>query len=508
VRSDGVYFEQSLYYHVYALDFLLHTRLLAALNGVEIPSPFDDVIRRMLAVVEALAQAAPPDGFGDDDGGRLFNPRRNRAEHMTDPLAVGAALFHDHSLSLHAPLTEEAIWLFGADAMASEAQRGGQMSTAASHGFLDGGLYVLGSQGAIVQSMVVDAGPQGTGRSGHGHADALSIKLSLAGRNVLVDSGTFVYIAPGPERQTFRGTRTHNTITVDGLDQAEQEGPFAWRALPTTQAEWWIRGNTFTVFRGSHSGYERLAQPVRHRRFVFHLHGGCWLLRDVVEGTGTHLLESSWHFAPDVEAFQGENLIQASIPTGSKSTSPGAAHLTILPVPDPRWRSDLLMTQISPVYGVTVPTRVLRLSALVPTPAEHAILLFPSTDSTGAKAKFSRIGEPPPTEPALEAIYSFDFSESSHTAVFGKGTPEPWSFGPWTSDSKFLYFCVNKQKVVHLICCHGSFARLLGESVFSWGAPLQYLEWINQAGRRSSFSSDKDAVGSLFEDALAAGILV
>ncbi len=41
VRPDGVYFEQSLYYHVYALDFFLHARLLASRNGMEIPSGFD-----------------------------------------------------------------------------------------------------------------------------------------------------------------------------------------------------------------------------------------------------------------------------------------------------------------------------------------------------------------------------------------------------------------------------------------------------------------------------------
>src|SRR6202051_759147 len=37
VRPDGVYFEQSLYYHVYALDFFLYARLLAARNHVAIP---------------------------------------------------------------------------------------------------------------------------------------------------------------------------------------------------------------------------------------------------------------------------------------------------------------------------------------------------------------------------------------------------------------------------------------------------------------------------------------
>ena len=38
VRPDGVYFEQSLYYHVYALDFFLHTRALAACNGIAVPA--------------------------------------------------------------------------------------------------------------------------------------------------------------------------------------------------------------------------------------------------------------------------------------------------------------------------------------------------------------------------------------------------------------------------------------------------------------------------------------
>ncbi len=92
VRPDGVYFEQSLYYHVYALDFFLYARLVAARNGMEIPA-YDAVLGRMLDIVEALAQAGPAEGFGDDDGGRVFNPRRNRTEHMTDPLAVGTVMY-------------------------------------------------------------------------------------------------------------------------------------------------------------------------------------------------------------------------------------------------------------------------------------------------------------------------------------------------------------------------------------------------------------------------------
>src|ERR1035437_1510886 len=51
VRPDGVYFEQSLYYHVYALDFFLHARILAGKSGFAIPEQFDNVLKKMLNVV-------------------------------------------------------------------------------------------------------------------------------------------------------------------------------------------------------------------------------------------------------------------------------------------------------------------------------------------------------------------------------------------------------------------------------------------------------------------------
>ena len=46
VRADGFYFEQSTYYHVYALDMFLHARVLAALNGVAIPPALRSRSRR------------------------------------------------------------------------------------------------------------------------------------------------------------------------------------------------------------------------------------------------------------------------------------------------------------------------------------------------------------------------------------------------------------------------------------------------------------------------------
>src|ERR1700686_256119 len=161
VRPDGVYFEQSLYYHVYALDFFLYARLLATRNGVAIPPAFDATLNRMLDVVEALAQAGPAEGFGDDDGGRLFKPRRNRTEQMTDPLGLGAVMYSREFSA--ARLTEESIWLFGDRApqeLPTTPSTNELNHAAQSLAFLYGGIYVLSDSQPYPQTMTVDAGPQ------------------------------------------------------------------------------------------------------------------------------------------------------------------------------------------------------------------------------------------------------------------------------------------------------------------------------------------------------------
>src|SRR5215467_13512246 len=114
VPSDGFYFEQSTYYHVYALDFFLHAAVLASLNGVQVPEGFRETIKRMSEALFLLSRSGPPPQFGDDDGGRLFDPRRNQSVHMLDPLSTAAVLFERGDFKhLAHDLREETLWLLG-----------------------------------------------------------------------------------------------------------------------------------------------------------------------------------------------------------------------------------------------------------------------------------------------------------------------------------------------------------------------------------------------------------
>jgi len=505
VLSDGFYFEQSLYYHVYALDFFMHARLLASRNGVEIPSRFDAMIRKMLAVVLGLAQAGPPDGFGDDDGGRLFSPARNRAEHMTDPLALGSAMFHDGRLQARATLTEEAVWLFGDEAVHWLAQPTNTSRAPESQAFSDAGIYLLASSKPSPQQMVIEAGPRSIGWCGHGHADALSVKLSFGARAWLVDSGTLAYITPGGERNAFRGTSAHNTLTVDGLDQAEPAGPFSWSTAPLSDVELWIPGATFKLFVGSHAGYERLAAPVRHRRFVFHLDGFFFLVRDLAEGEGSRLLETSWHFAPDLNVHPRDG---GYLATPSDEGHGNAEHCWLLPASDPDWKCALTSGRVSPAYGESVPAPVLRCTARTMLPAEHALLLLPSAGGGDAPGRFFRIhNSSGKTAGTPEAAYQYDQGGFSYLMVFGPGTGKTWNYGPWTSDARFFYCGVQERRVCRLVFCEASFLQVEGQPALSLGGNLQWVDWANQREDGRTLSSDEVAARSFSENVVQSCIL-
>ena len=472
VRPDGVYFEQSLYYHVYALDFFLYARLLADRNGLDVPPAFDEVLGRMLNVVQALSQAGPAESFGDDDGGRVFNPRRNRTEHMTDPLAIGALLYGREDLCA-ARLTEESIWLFGQQAVAalSRAVANPEPHPAA---FRDGGVYVLADAQPCPQQMVVDAGPQGVGRAGHGHADALSLRLTMDGRRWLVDAGSGVYISADPaDRNAFRGTGAHNTLRVDGMDQANPDGPFSWTAIPTTLAENWIAGKTFSYFAGSHDGYARLKDPVIHRRHVLKVNGGPCLVRDVALGQKEHELEALWHFAPDLEVRDaGGCALIIPMPGGTDSGHP-ALHL-IVPE-EAAWRTEITRTLVSPAYGIFQPAPVVRCHARLPLPAETATVLMPRSAGFRPEGKTGLVAM---RQAAVQAYELVD-QDDNHGFCFALDK-RPWSFGPWSSDAELLYCRIGKEGLAHLIVIGGTHVAWQGQPLLTATGPSAFFEWRKQ----------------------------
>ena len=504
VRPDGVYFEQSLYYHVYALDFYLHARLLANRNGIAVSPAFDEVARKMLNVVEALSQAGPAEGFGDDDGGRLFNPRRNQTEHMTDPLALGAVLYN-RDLSAQ-QLTEESIWLFGERAVARKGTDGAlrlPRELASTH-FPDGGLYVLAASEPFPHTMVIDAGPFGTGRCGHGHADALSLRLTMNGSRWLVDSGSGVYISADPaERNAFRGTVAHNTMLVDGLDQAIPDEPFSWTGIPTTRVDDWVVGRTFTYFAGSHDGYERLSNPVTHRRCVLRIDEGgesMWLVRDLMLGMmlgrGNHDLEINWHFASDLVLRSVGRFEFLAL----RPDAPNIALRLILPAQS-GWHGRISQCRISPAYGRSEEVPVLRVPTQIGYPAEFATVLV--AESCAVKTE-SQSRDAVMVGAHEDAGQFYELHAGSEISVFFFAHDKrPWRLGLFSSDAEVFYFRFREEKFEHIVAIGGSSLAWQGEPLLNASRPFQFYEW-RRRDEVSNSEHEKFSTTGTFKDLVSA----
>jgi Heparinase II/III N-terminus/Heparinase II/III-like protein len=478
VHSDGWDFEQSTYYHVYALDLFLHAGVLASISEHAFPPEYDRKVEKMLEALAVLGRNGPPPRLGDDDGGRVFDPRRNRAEHLLDPLATGAVLFGRGDFkSVASGLREETLWLLGEQGVQEFDRIPVVNPSQASVALPSGGLYLMAG-GDPGEQLVIDAGPQGAFTAGHGHADALSLTVNRNSRPLLIDTGTFEYVGGDSERNRFRSTGAHNTLRVDRGNQAETNGPFAWKKLPTVKAEGWINGTSFDLFVGSHDGYSGGESALVHRRWVFFLKSHFWLVRDMALGTGKHQLDLFWHFAPGIEP---------ATPGPDSFHDPGQSQaVSVLTTEGNGWSREVRTEFWSPVYGCREPSPVLHFGAIAHLPAEFVTLFVPvSAERPQAKgnALLKRVG-------ASSAViaYRYKAAEEEHSFFFGQRGL--WARGAWTSDAEFLYVGSVRGRQV-LICCNGTFVELAGQRIVSSARPWLRCEVVTSGGKTEVSSSDE-----------------
>jgi len=479
VRADGFHFEQSTYYHVYALDFFLHSAILANANGMQTPKNFEDTIEKMLSALCLLCRGGAVPRFGDDDGGRLFDPQRNRMEHLLDPLCTGAILFHRGDFKKAAgSLREETLWLLGAEGVRQWEQMQEAPIPNESVSLSDAGLYLL--PGGTTSQLVVDAGPLGTQSGGHGHADALSVCLQSDGHALLIDPGTFEYVGPGPERNQFRGTSMHNTLTVDHTDQAQPATAFSWERLTKTTVARWTQGKSFDLLTASHDGYDRLKFPVTHRRQVLSLRNGVYLIRDVAEGSGVHYLDLAWHLGPDLEAI-------APMAFRAKGSSTGVA---LLALQLDGWTQQVIPSSWSPAYGAKKPGSAVVFSADRMSPAEFALVLVSS------KALPTDLGCFTSVTSHEQKVRVYMYSEKAVESRYFFGTPgESWSHDEVSSDAEFVLVKQNlSTSDMHVVFCGGSYLDVKGRSQLRARRAVAWAELIAAGGAHEVFSSDMAAV--------------
>ena len=299
LRPDGVYFEQSSYYHRYTTDFYLHFRILSQLNN-ETPPP-EEKLRQLL---DHLLYITRPDGtsplFGDDDGGRLVMLERRQPNDFRAALSTGAVLFRAGDYKYVAgEVAEETLWLLGPDGVHAFAALAAHEPEQTSMAFSDSGYYVMrDGWDSQANYLLFDCGPHGALINAHSHADCLSFELAVNGSLMLQDPGTFTYTGSSELRNLFRGSSSHNALTLDGEPQSVPDGPFTWRSVASCSTDAWLSHPRFDFVSGRHDGYQRLTAPATHVRSILFVKHDYWIMRDQILSGGTHEADLWFHFTP------------------------------------------------------------------------------------------------------------------------------------------------------------------------------------------------------------------
>src|ERR1035438_3226386 len=101
----------------------------------------------------------------------------------------------------------------------------------------------------------------------------------------------FTYLSDRRWRDWFRGSAAHNTLRVDGKDQATSAGPFRWLGRPQVGNVVWncLLESDFLDASCTYAGFT-------HRRRILFLKPDLLIIVDEVNGPpADHLIEQFWH---------------------------------------------------------------------------------------------------------------------------------------------------------------------------------------------------------------------
>lgn len=246
ILSDGVHFELSLMYHKLILEEVMRIGMLAKMPGFPECGWITSVIQKMTDACYSLEK-----GIGRTP---LFNDAGDNIAKTCKQLCLAAER------------------QFGIKAVEKDC-------------FVDSGYYKLYDGN---KALIFDAGKIGVDyQPAHGHCDCLSFELSLDGKPLFVNEGTYEY--QGELRKHFRKTFAHNTVVIGGHEQSQ-----CWGGFRVAKRISGVKGEKGTGHvKGKCTNY--LGEE--HAREVF-LNGGVMKVVDTVKATDGVEVKSYLHIAP------------------------------------------------------------------------------------------------------------------------------------------------------------------------------------------------------------------
>ncbi len=322
VYQDGAQMELAPGYHGVTLSNLLGAAEVAERTGTELPSELISGLEKMFEYYAAIAMP----------NGRTPNVNDSGYGSVAGYLRRGLALF-----------PERAQFEYASSQGAS-----GEAPAYESTELPWAGWNVMRTGWAPEDRyLFFETGPFG---SGHQHEDKLGIIAHVAGQTVLPEAGVYSY-----DRSEWRkyvlGTRAHNTVMVDGLEQNRRAVPETRVATEAGDARW-FSDDEFDFAQGVYDdGYgPENAVKVSHERQVLFVKPDYWIVCDLMTPAddAEHSYEAIFH-------LDGENA-EVDEATGAVTVSFAGGEFRVVPVGEVRPEVEIVQGQTEPNVQGWLPT--------------------------------------------------------------------------------------------------------------------------------------------------------
>ncbi len=262
IDADGVEVENSPFYQVYVLGLVYQIAQWAKRYEPTLAAPYSEAATKMLRFT---ADVTEPDGYLPMLGATATTYMPSQDPNVYGPMAAADPEFDfAYTRGAHGTPPPDGTVLFPIS-----------------------GLFLMRSPLGPVSNLpnqTFVTFNSGTYRTSHSDLDAMGITMYSSGAEVLPTSGLYTYTEE-PGLEYFHGTRSHNTVVVNGSDQAEgsaEAGSYGSSA-----------GSTWA------GGVSRLYAGVTHHRTMVVLRQGLMLVRDELSSSASHEYSQTWHLAPN-----------------------------------------------------------------------------------------------------------------------------------------------------------------------------------------------------------------
>ena len=305
VNKDGVHMELCTRYHSEVLDqFLISLKFLQA-NGGEIPEQIKKNVQAMFHFVEHVSYEDIDTVFGDNDDGSVLNPffvqsfslyesqlKSSNHYFKTEHISDGKIDFRNYLIFGDIPLKKHT-------------------RTLNDDFFQDSGYFFCYDHQSRMK-LSFDCGKIGDDISAaHGHSDIFHFNIQKGSENFFVDSGTFQYHEKDKFwRDYFRGIKSHNTISLNGLDHATRNNRMSWINRPEKPVTAFDFDEENLNIKGIHNAFgnlsifhERKIQINKSQKYIS-------VVDNLKSDTNNNYKAFFYlHFHPDVDVIHKQDVI-------------------------------------------------------------------------------------------------------------------------------------------------------------------------------------------------------